>query len=125
MNKYSVIGVMSGTSLDGLDIVYCKLLFNNKWSYEYYKMQNLSIPKKWKKKLINAHLLKARDFIFLDHEFGKYIGEIINQFIKFNNIVKEEIDLISSHGHTIFHEPQNGFNLSNWEMEFKFMLQQT
>ena len=39
---------------------------------------------------INAHLLKARDFIFLDHEFGKYVGEIINQFIKFNNIVKKK-----------------------------------
>ena len=109
MNKYSVIGVMSGTSLDGLDIVYCQLLLDNKWSYNIIKSKTYQYPKKWKKKLINAHLLKARDFIFLDHEFGKYVGEIINQFIKFNNIVKEEIDLISSHGHTIFHEPQNGF----------------
>mgnify|MGYP001210051478 FL=1 len=109
MNKYSVIGVMSGTSLDGLDIVYCQLLLDNKWSYNIIKSKTYKYPKKWKKKLINAHLLKARDFIFLDHEFGKYVGEIINQFIKFNNIVKEEIDLISSHGHTIFHEPQNGF----------------
>ena len=109
MNKYSVIGVMSGTSLDGLDIVYCQLLLDNKWSYNIIKSKTYHYPKKWKKKLINAHLLKARDFIFLDHEFGKYIGEIINQFIKFNNIVKEEVDLISSHGHTIFHEPQNGF----------------
>ena len=109
MNKYSVIGVMSGTSLDGLDIVYCQLLLDNKWSYNIIKSKTYHYPKKWKKKLINAHLLKARDFIFLDHEFGKYVGEIINQFIKFNNIVKEEVDLISSHGHTIFHEPQNGF----------------
>lgn len=109
MNKYSVIGVMSGTSLDGLDIVYCQLLLDNKWSYKIIKSKTYQYPKKWKKKLINAHLLKARDFIFLDNEFGKYVGEIINQFIKFNNILKEEIDLISSHGHTIFHEPQNGF----------------
>ena len=110
MNKYSVIGVMSGTSLDGLDIVYCQLKLNNKWSYKIINYKTYKYTKKWKQKLINAHLLKARDFIFLDHEFGKYIGEIINQFIKVNKIIKEEIDLISSHGHTIFHEPQNGFN---------------
>ncbi len=109
MNKYSVIGVMSGTSLDGIDIVYCQLLLNKKWNYKIIKSHTYKYPKQWKQKLISAHLLKARDFIFLDHEFGKYIGEIINQFIEFNKIKKKEIDLISSHGHTIFHEPQNGF----------------
>ena len=109
MNKYSVIGVMSGTSLDGIDIVYCQLLLNKKWNYNIIKSQTYQYPKVWKQKLINAHLLKARDFVFLDHEFGKYIGEKTNQFIVENNLLKEEIDLISSHGHTIFHEPQNGF----------------
>ncbi|MDC3133306.1 anhydro-N-acetylmuramic acid kinase [Bacteroidota bacterium] len=109
MNKYSVIGVMSGTSLDGIDIVYCQLLLNKKWNYNIIKSQTYQYTKVWKQKLINAHLLKARDFVFLDHEFGKYIGEKTNQFIVENNLLKEEIDLISSHGHTIFHEPQNGF----------------
>ena len=44
--------------------------------------------------------------MLLDHEFGKFIGEKINEFILENNINKTEIDLISSHGHTIFHETQ-------------------
>ena len=92
MNKYSVIGVMSGTSLDGIDIVYCQLLLNKKWNYNIIKSQTYQYPKLWKQKLINAHLLKARDFVFLDHEFGKYIGEKTNQFIVENNLLKEEID---------------------------------
>ena len=109
MDKYSVIGVMSGTSLDGLDIIYCQLSLDKKWSYNILKSETYQYPKAWKLKLINAHLLGARDFIFLDHEYGKFIGEMINHFIKDHKIIKEEIDLISSHGHTIFHEPQNGF----------------
>ena len=59
MNKYSVIGVMSGTSLDGLDIVYCQLILNNKWSYKIINSKTYKYPKKWKQKLINAHLLKS------------------------------------------------------------------
>jgi len=110
MNKYSVIGIMSGTSLDGLDIIYCHLSLDKKWSYNIIKSHTYQYPQTWRKKLISAHLLKSRDFIFLDHEFGKFVGEMINQFIQDNKIVKEEIDLISSHGHTIFHEPENGFS---------------
>ena len=109
MNVYNAIGIMSGTSLDGLDIIYCKLILNNKWEYEIVKSQTIPFNDSWKNKLTNAHLLKSRDFIFLDHEFGKYIGEKINEFISENNIDKKKIDLVSSHGHTIFHEPQNGF----------------
>ena len=109
MNVYNAVGIMSGTSLDGLDIIYCKLILNNKWEYEIVKSQTIPFNDSWKNKLTNAHLLKSRDFIFLDHEFGKYIGEKINEFISENNIDKKKIDLVSSHGHTIFHEPQNGF----------------
>ena len=110
MNVYHAIGIMSGTSMDGLDIVYCKLFLKNNWQYEILKCRTISYTKKWKERLINAHLLKSRDFVLLDHEFGKFIGKKINEFILENNINKTEIDLISSHGHTIFHETQNSFS---------------
>ena len=110
MNVYHVIGIMSGTSMDGLDIIYCKLFLKHKWQYEILKCHTFSYPKKWKERLINAHLLNSRDFVLIDHEFGKYIGEKTNEFILENNISKTEIDLISSHGHTIFHETHNGFS---------------
>ena len=58
MNKYSVIGVMSGTSLDGIDIVYCQLLLNKKWNYKIIKSHTYKYSKQWKQKLISAHLLK-------------------------------------------------------------------
>ena len=110
MNVYHAIGIMSGTSMDGLDIVYCKLFLKKNWQYEILKCRTISYTKKWKERLINAHLLKSRDFVLLDHEFGKFIGKKINEFILENNINKTEIDLISSHGHTIFHETQNSFS---------------
>ena len=99
MNVYHAIGIMSGTSLDGLDIVYCKLFLKKRWQYEILKCRTISYTKKWKEQLINAHLLKSRDFVLLDHEFGKFIGKdnFGNKYYQSKNgkrwvIYSEEID---------------------------------
>ena len=55
MNKYSVIGVMSGTSLDGLDIVYCQLLLDNKWSYNIIKSKTYQYQVKQKMDRVVKH----------------------------------------------------------------------
>jgi anhydro-N-acetylmuramic acid kinase len=121
MNTYNVIGVMSGTSLDGLDICYCSFSIskNKQWSYNINAASTINISDKLKTKLINAINYSGLELSLLDNELGDFIGHSINIFIKKNNI--KSIDFISSHGHTIFHQPQkkltlqigNGANISS------------
>lgn len=99
---------MSGTSLDGLDLAYC--IFTHKkgcWNYAIEKAQTITYQAAWKNKLKNAHKLSATGLCALDTEFGKYMGQQALAFIKKNNLKK--IQLISSHGHTVFHQPGKGF----------------
>ena len=107
MNKYYVVGIMSGTSLDGIDVVWSKLSFNKTWFYEIINGKTYGYSSTWKSELKNAHKLQARDLAFLDKKLGNYIGEKINDFLKEKKIQKSQVDLISSHGHTLFHEPEN------------------
>ncbi|MCK4662734.1 MAG: anhydro-N-acetylmuramic acid kinase, partial [Bacteroidales bacterium] len=103
-NQYNVIGVMSGTSLDGLDIVLCNFEYKNqKWSFEIIKAETFKYDNTWKNNLSKADLLNSFDFISFHKEYGKYIGSKIIKFIK-NCIIN--IDFIASHGHTIFHQPE-------------------
>ena len=106
MNKYNVVGIMSGTSLDGLDVVFSKLSFNKTWFYEIIDGKTYEYSEEWKNELQNASRLKGRNLVFLDNKLGNYIGEKINEFLKENKIQKNQIDLIASHGHTLFHEPE-------------------
>ena len=107
MNKYYVVGIMSGTSLDGIDVVWSKLCFNKTWFYEILDGKTYGYSSRWKSELQNAHKLQARDLVFLDKKLGNYIGEKINDFLNEKKIQKSQVDLISSHGHTLFHEPEN------------------
>lgn len=105
--KVSAIGVMSGTSLDGLDICYASFyLKKNEWSYKIITAESLSYPASLKQKLSTAHLLSGEELAKLNFEFGTYIGKKIKSFISIN---KANPKFIASHGHTIFHQPQNGF----------------
>jgi anhydro-N-acetylmuramic acid kinase len=105
---YNVIGLMSGTSLDGLDIAYCEFTKTGKnWNYKIVKAETIPYHKSGKDKLQNAHLVKAEELCELHADFGNFIGEKVLQFIKKNKI--KNVDLISSHGHTIFHQPLNHF----------------
>lgn len=103
MLSYNAIGVMSGTSQDGLDIALCKFLKKSrKWHYSVTKAKTIPFPEYWQKKINNTDKLEAYDFLQLHNSFGSYIGNCINIFLK---STKERVDLIASHGHTIFHRP--------------------
>src|SRR2546430_978661 len=94
---------MSGTSLDGMDIALCRFeKKKSKWNYKILKAECIPYSKEWKDKLENASLLSGYELSLLCREYGEYIGNACKQFIK-NNKVKA--DYISSHGHTLFHEP--------------------
>lgn len=109
-NKYKVIGIMSGTSLDGLDIAYCDFFLNKKktWQYKILFTDTLSYNKTWKQQLSSAFIKSKREISDLDKKYGKFIGEKIHSFIKMHGV---DPDFIASHGHTIFHQPEKKFTL--------------
>ena len=99
--KYNVIGLMSGTSCDGLDIANCIFWKDKrKWCYEIKRTKSINYNKSFKKKLLTCYKMNAYDLKKLDLEFGNYMLIHIKDFISENNIIP---DLISSHGHTVFH----------------------
>ncbi len=107
MKRYKVIGVMSGSSLDGLDVAYC--LFydkDDKWDFEIVKAETFDFDVEWKRILINIKSLRAAEILKYHVKFGEYIGFAVKKFMNENGIVP---DLISSHGHTVFHNPLEGY----------------
>ncbi len=100
--KYRAVGVMSGTSLDGLDLVLCDFLSENeKWSFNVIKAETYKYPAEWEKKLSSAQDYSAYEFIELHRKYGAYIGEHVYEFLQGNT----SVDFVGSHGHTIFHKP--------------------
>lgn len=97
---------MSGTSLDGLDMACSTFSFDKVWSYKIVKAQTIKYPLSWRRKLATAHALGGEELIELDHQYGQYVGKACAGFIARNNL---KVDFISSHGHTIFHQPDRGF----------------
>jgi anhydro-N-acetylmuramic acid kinase len=106
MDKY-VIGLMSGTSLDGLDIVYVKFNLNNLKNYKIINAQTTDYSNECRNHLKNAFHYTADELMKLDAGYGQFLAEQINMFIKKNKI--DKIDLIASHGQTIFHRPELGY----------------
>ncbi|MCW5515807.1 anhydro-N-acetylmuramic acid kinase [Muriicola sp. Z0-33] len=106
MKKYKVIGLMSGTSLDGLDLGYFHLWKEDeKWNYEILATKSVSYDQEFKAKLKDAIYLKADELLIFHNSYGQWLGEQTKTFIIDNHL---EVDLVSSHGHTTHHQPQNG-----------------
>src|SRR4026207_1943464 len=102
---YNVIGVMSGSSLDGLDMVFAELQeIGGKWNYEIGHAACLQYDHEWKRKLTSAVNLPAIDYQLLHTEYGRFLGQKINEFIDSHKL-HHRAAIISSHGHTTFHLP--------------------
>jgi anhydro-N-acetylmuramic acid kinase len=105
--NYRVLGLMSGTSLDGLDLAYCTFRGTKSgWSYEITAATTVKYSSAWNKILSVAHLLSGFDLMSLDAAYGVFLGNECRKFVEKNNL---KVDFIASHGHTIFHQPQKGF----------------
>lgn len=100
---------MSGTSLDGIDIACCTFSFKKRWSYTIEKAETVPYSSSWLKKLKEAHTLSAEKLAILDRAYGNFLGTLCKKFIKKHDI--RNVDFISSHGHTVFHQPENKFTL--------------
>ncbi|GEC79870.1 anhydro-N-acetylmuramic acid kinase [Flavobacterium aquatile] len=107
---YNVIGVMSGTSLDGIDLAHINFAIKNgKWSYEIHESETVSYSNDWLNKLKVAVDFSSEELTELNEDYTELLGKIILSFIEKYSI--SNLDAVSSHGHTILHQPQNGFTL--------------
>lgn len=103
---YNVIGLMSGTSLDGLDIACCGFtLDENRWSFTIGCAETIPYNGHWKKVLASIESGTALEFVTADIGYGHLLGSVTREFIKKHGI---QADFIASHGHTIFHQPEKG-----------------
>lgn len=107
-NKYHIIGVMSGTSLDGIDLA--EIIYNfseAKWNFEIITAETVPYSSFWKDELREAINYSEEKLERLDFKYTEKLSEEILKFIKKHNIL--EIDAVCGHGHTILHQPEKGF----------------
>ena len=104
--EYRVIGVMSGTSLDGVDLVYVTFSFDKSWNFKLHHKQTISYNKSWFD--ILEHLVDSslEELQHIDEKYTHHLAGLIEAFIDEFNI--EDIDAVCSHGHTALHQPEKG-----------------
>lgn len=102
----NIIGLMSGTSVDGLDLAYCS--FDGK-GFSLKAVQAFSYPEDIQHKLMNNLQLSPAELFALDAELGYFFGKCVNTFLKKSKLPKPEA--IASHGHTVYHDPQKHYSV--------------
>jgi anhydro-N-acetylmuramic acid kinase len=108
LHRYHVIGLMSGTSLDGLDMAYCTFKRDESWHFELHTAKTVTYDNTWRDRLRSAHALSGLALSQLHVDLGILHGAWVKEFIQSHSL---NVDFIASHGHTIFHQPQLGLTL--------------
>ncbi|MDX1939428.1 MAG: anhydro-N-acetylmuramic acid kinase [Saprospiraceae bacterium] len=110
MKTYHVLGLMSGSSLDGLDIAFCEFEFNQQQlqSWRILHAETMPLSEEWQQKLKILPQVSGKELMLAHTEFGHYVGDLVNQFLK---QYPQAPDFIASHGHTIFHFPNEKMTL--------------
>lgn len=107
---YNTIGVMSGTSLDGVDLAHIQFtIAGNDWQFNILECETIPYTQDWADTLKAAVSFNEGQLGQLNHDYTLLLGSIVSSFIAKHKI--EDIDAVCSHGHTILHQPQNGFTL--------------
>ena len=101
------VGLMSGTSIDGLDLIAVTFRKTaNSIEYNIHESQTVTYSSMWRNRLLQAPELSALDMRKLDIDFSSWMAEQVNAFSA-GKLWKA--DYVASHGHTIFHQPDQGF----------------
>ncbi|MDD2621570.1 MAG: anhydro-N-acetylmuramic acid kinase [Bacteroidales bacterium] len=102
---FHIIGIMSGTSLDGVDLALCRFTQKEQtWHYEIIQAETYSYSDVWVKRLQNLAISDAFSFASTHIAYGHLLGDMVKQFIQTHQL---HADYVASHGHTIFHQPEN------------------
>ena len=107
IKEYYVVGVMSGTSLDGIDLAYIKFTFKNEWSFNIINCKTVDYDSLWRNSLKELVNMSEERLTQLDINYTSFLSETITQFIDEFNISK--LDFLCSHGHTALHNPEKGY----------------
>ncbi|MGX7667939.1 anhydro-N-acetylmuramic acid kinase [Flavobacterium pedocola] len=108
--NYKVIGVMSGTSLDGVDLAHIHFAVDKgKWQFQIFESETVAYSDAWVNRLKKAVDFSMEELLQLNEEYTTLLAVIIQSFIQKHKL--ENLDAVCSHGHTILHQPQNGFTL--------------
>lgn len=105
-NHFEVIGVMSGTSLDGIDIAYCKFDFSTEWHFKIIQAETIAYDDFWKEQLKDLVHKSPQELHSIDQKYTGLLATEISKFIKKHKI--EYVDAVCSHGHTALHQPAQG-----------------
>jgi len=111
LEEVFAIGLMSGTSLDGLDIALVSFRAEEgKLKHTLIKGLTFPYSKEWKRSLKELPESTALKYVKTDHDLGKLMGQHTKQFLKdLDPAIRKVVSFIGSHGHTVFHQPENGF----------------
>jgi anhydro-N-acetylmuramic acid kinase len=109
MKKIPAIGMMSGSSLDGLDIAYAYFQKDNGWEYEWVEGATYPFPEYLRTQLVQCRALNGQELILLDQELGDFMAQQIQHFLKSHQLDPPRV--IGNHGHTVFHQPEKGYSL--------------
>ena len=97
---------MSGTSLDALDLAYCHIWKRlTRWEFKIERTRSIPYDKKRRERLKKAIALPADQLLYLHNDYGTWLGEQAKRFKEDEDL---EVDFVSSHGHTIHHQPEKG-----------------
>lgn len=112
MKSYHVLGLMSGTSLDGLDIAHVRIRRSGEtWAFELLHAETIPLDGEINKQLALAKTFSSYEFCRLDLDLALFFAAQVNVFLDKHQINRQDIDLIASHGQTIFHQPENGMTV--------------
>ncbi|MBL7941775.1 MAG: anhydro-N-acetylmuramic acid kinase [Flavobacteriales bacterium] len=110
-----VAGLMSGTSLDGLDVAIVQFRSHPAWGFELLAANTFPYPGEWLQRLENAFSISGPDLVRLHTELGTYMGQVARAFI---DSTPYKVDLIASHGHTLFHDPAGGMTFQAGHLSY-------
>lgn len=109
MKSHLAIGLMSGSSLDGIDLVLTRLVSDEgHYRYTILDAETLPYPECWKTRLSDAFHQQPETLKSLDKDYGEYLGHCVHAFAESRGV---KPDLVASHGHTIFHKPEQRYTL--------------
>ena len=112
-SAFTIIGAMSGTSMDGLDLALCVYTSDSldDYSFKVKATATYSYPEDLLEKLRHSKSLSAEAIFELDKRLGQFFGDRINEFVDDLGFNRSRIDAVASHGHTVFHQPEKGFTV--------------
>jgi anhydro-N-acetylmuramic acid kinase len=107
MKKYQGIGIMTGTSMDGIDLACCDFFEESgKWRFEMVQSESVPMDPQWKARLQNLFGQSAEIYAKTDVYFAHYLGKSVQAFIEQHDL---RPDFVASHGQTIFHQPDKNY----------------